>query len=293
MNKSHLITKKIVAIIFVLVMASFYLTGCQCKHEYTTKITKEATCTSKGIKTSTCIKCGNEITETIPEIDHSWVKATCTSPKTCKYCHIEEGVALEHQWLSATCASPQRCKRCGKTEGIALEHTWVDATCTESRKCIVCAKKDGAPLGHTTLYGVCERCNTVQAELSDELIRCLEKIENADTYLYAAYSEIAISWSVRPTDLVNAMGYFSKAGNCISDASKVITGYVDFAEEKAILDKCASNASSVFYMTASNNENLAEKYIDLYNTIEADLTKCVESFTKKTTAISEALKKTN
>lgn len=41
-------------------------------HYYTSKVTKEATCTSKGITTYTCSKCGDTYTEEIPLISHTY-----------------------------------------------------------------------------------------------------------------------------------------------------------------------------------------------------------------------------
>ncbi len=46
-------------------------------HSYTSKVTKEATCTETGIKTYTC-SCGNSYTETIPVKGHTYVNGICT-----------------------------------------------------------------------------------------------------------------------------------------------------------------------------------------------------------------------
>ena len=68
------------------------------KHNYTSSITKEATCTQKGVKTYTC-SCGDSYTEDIAKTGHvesGWVtvtEATCSSNglkhKTCTVCGIE------------------------------------------------------------------------------------------------------------------------------------------------------------------------------------------------------------
>ena len=44
-------------------------------HNYTSKVTKEATCTTNGTKTYTC-SCGDKYTETIPATGHNWKNET-------------------------------------------------------------------------------------------------------------------------------------------------------------------------------------------------------------------------
>ena len=49
-----------------------------CKHEYTEQITTAATCTTSGLKTLTCSKCGDSYTQTINATGHSFQNGTCT-----------------------------------------------------------------------------------------------------------------------------------------------------------------------------------------------------------------------
>ena len=58
---------------------------------------------------------------------HSWVEATCTTPKTCSACGAIQGKAAGHDWKDADCNSPKTCSGCGITDGVALGHTWVEA----------------------------------------------------------------------------------------------------------------------------------------------------------------------
>ena len=68
------------------------------KHNYTSKVTKEATCTSKGVKTYSC-DCGDSYTEEIEKTSHNegnWTvtkaatcKTTGTKIKTCTVCGVE------------------------------------------------------------------------------------------------------------------------------------------------------------------------------------------------------------
>ena len=98
---------------------------------------------------------------------HEWTDATCTAPKTCSLCGIQEGEALGHSWANADCETPKTCSLCGLTEGNPLGHTWTEATCTAPKTCSVCAAAEGQPLEHTwegeaTLFTapLCAVCGT-------------------------------------------------------------------------------------------------------------------------------------
>ena len=52
--------------------------------------------------------------------NHTWVEATCTTPKTCSVCGTTEGEPLEHNWMEATIEAPRTCTLCGATEGDTL-----------------------------------------------------------------------------------------------------------------------------------------------------------------------------
>ena len=69
---------------------------------------------------------------------HTWVEATCTTPKTCSVCQVTEGSSLGHRWKDADCENPKTCDRCHRTEGEALGHTIVDATYDKGSYCSVC-----------------------------------------------------------------------------------------------------------------------------------------------------------
>ena len=57
------------------------------------------------------------------DIPHTWVDATCDTPKTCSVCGKIEGEALGHTWVDATTEAPKTCSVCGKTEGDKLPET--------------------------------------------------------------------------------------------------------------------------------------------------------------------------
>lgn len=93
--------------------------------------------------------------------EHTWVEATCITPKTCSACGATEGEALGHTWAEATCTEPKTCSVCGATEGEALGYAWKEATCTEPKTCSVCGATEGEALGHTIVVGVCQRCHQI------------------------------------------------------------------------------------------------------------------------------------
>lgn len=54
-------------------------------------------------------------------VEHQWVDATCTEPKTCAACGETVGEALGHKWKNADYDHPKTCTVCGETEGTAVE----------------------------------------------------------------------------------------------------------------------------------------------------------------------------
>ena len=83
-------------------------------------------------------------------IEHSWIDATCTTPRTCAICGATEGEAWGHFWTDAICTEPKTCLECGITEGEPTGiHIWEDATCASPKMCIFCSEWDGDPLPHS------------------------------------------------------------------------------------------------------------------------------------------------
>ena len=155
-----------------------YKSGCQ--HNYTSKVTKAATCKESGIMTYTCTKCGESYTETIAKLPHTEEilpakAATCTETgltegKKCSVCgeilvaqktidklaHTEEILPAK----AVTCTEDgltegTKCSVCGeilKAQEVipAKGHTeetikGKEATCTEDGltdgvKCSVCGE---------------------------------------------------------------------------------------------------------------------------------------------------------
>ncbi len=111
-----------------------------------------------------------ETFDVVETCNHTWVEATCTTPKTCTKCGATEGEALGHTWVEATCTTPKTCARCGVTEGEALGHNWVEASCEQAKHCADCGVTEGEALGHdweAATYDApktCKRCGATEGE---------------------------------------------------------------------------------------------------------------------------------
>ena len=113
---------------------------------------------------------------------HEWIDATCTSPKTCSLCGLEEGEVIAHNWKNATCTEPKTCISCKATEGLPIGHSYVNATCDTAEICSVCAHEKAPALGHSiektevtkkascTEIGIQEGlCNVCEQVISEEI----------------------------------------------------------------------------------------------------------------------------
>ncbi|MCD7859386.1 MAG: hypothetical protein LUH51_04340, partial [Firmicutes bacterium] len=130
-------------------------------HDYTSEVTKEATCTEDGVITYTCTRCGDTYMETISATGHSYeavvTAPTCTeqgyTTYTCSACgdsyvsnyvdalghSYDEGVVTKEATCTEDGVMTYTCTVCGetKTDTIAATgHTYVGevttpATCTE------------------------------------------------------------------------------------------------------------------------------------------------------------------
>ena len=100
----------------------------------------------------------------------------------------------EHTWVAATCVTPKTCSKCGALDGEALGHTeeiivGKDATCTENgltegKKCSVCSiviieQKVISSLGHDIVVddAVAPSCTEAGISAGEHCSRCDHKIE--------------------------------------------------------------------------------------------------------------------
>lgn len=136
-----------IGIIVAAIIGFILSSGFHLQHEWI-----KATCTEPR----TCVVGGETEGNAL---GHAWEEATCTNPKICSVCGQTEGSARGHVWVEATCTEPKTCSTCGETEGMPLEHEWWEATCTEPRTCYICGKTEGSTIDHDlNSYGKCVMC---------------------------------------------------------------------------------------------------------------------------------------
>ena len=179
------------------------------------KITKEATCSEKGIKTYTCVKCNAIKQERLPETGHRNTEYRNIKPATC----AETGYTGDLY-----------CKDCNMMlrNGEKIEkkpHTWNDgtitteATCTEkgikTYTCTVCneTKTEEIPATghqHTELRNAKEST-------------CVQEGYTGDTYCADCGMKLSSGKSISKTDHTWDAGKVTKNANCIVKGSKTFT----------------------------------------------------------------------
>ncbi|MCD7805154.1 MAG: hypothetical protein LUH03_08420 [Oscillospiraceae bacterium] len=120
----------------------------ECEHSYTSEVTTEATCTTDGVMTYTCSKCGDTYTETIAATGHSYDEGVVTTAATC----TEDGV------MTYTCTV------CGDTYTEAIAAT-----------------------GHTYVNGVCTVCGASESDVTEPMIKSYEASGTKSVTVYGAW----------------------------------------------------------------------------------------------------------
>lgn len=132
---------------------SFYVTVTECEqHTWEETGRKQPACTDEGVITNGCVRCGAEVSETIPALKHVWDNGTVTRKPTC----IENGEKTYH--CTRENCTGTRTEEIAATGHTELKDAAVEATCensglTEGSHCSVCGKvlvaqKTRKALGH-------------------------------------------------------------------------------------------------------------------------------------------------
>jgi len=169
-------------------------------HNYTTKkVTKQATCTANGIRSTYCA-CGavSSVTETIPATGHKGGTATCTAKAKCTVCNASYGDYKAHSYNTtwtidkkATCetagSKSHHCKNCSAKKDVtiiaATGHKGGTATCTAKAKCSTCGKSYGELKEHKYEDGKCITCGAkTEASRDDEDEEDYDYDEEEDDY---------------------------------------------------------------------------------------------------------------
>ena len=118
------------------------------EHSYKDRGHVEATCCNDGYRKYVC-SCGKIKKEDVTAAyGHSWMEASCDTPKTCSVCAATEGAALGHAWTGGSCVTAQTCSVCGVKDTAELGHIWTEATCTKQKTCSACGLTEGTTLPH-------------------------------------------------------------------------------------------------------------------------------------------------
>lgn len=172
--------------------------GSSCNHNYTSAVTTEPGCTTKGITTYTCDLCGHKYTEYIDALGHDWqateeVPTTYALPEsahcpTCQGTSFTHELNASHDEYTCTCSNPD----CGAT--------WAETPVTT--------------YGHT-IY-TCSRCGATQKDSEDP-----------DSGLFTALGNFlvdGIDWIVdKLVQLIDS----------IAGINEIFTEYVEQMKEKA------------------------------------------------------------
>ena len=112
--------------LMIILLLSMALSACnksECKHNYSSEITKEATCTERGVRTYTCKLCGDSYTVPIMFIGHDEIMYAAKSPS-----------CSEIGWDAYIECQRDGCDYSTKIEKPMLEHNYVavvnSPTCT-------------------------------------------------------------------------------------------------------------------------------------------------------------------
>ena len=110
-------------------------------HAFEEEVLEPPTCLAGGTLLRTCTECGHTETQPLLRVGHRYIeeilrpascKASGLTRHTCEWCGdtYTEEIFIEHTWVAATCTKPKTCSVCGTTDGKALGHTVDVGTCT-------------------------------------------------------------------------------------------------------------------------------------------------------------------
>lgn len=108
-----------------------------------------------------CDTCGNAVDTSNPQQHrHVFSLATCTEKAKC-ICGATTGEVLQHEFVEANCTTPKTCATCGLEEGEKVGHNWQRNTCDQPETCTTCNATRGTGIPHMFLDGSCQVCNAV------------------------------------------------------------------------------------------------------------------------------------
>ncbi len=236
-------------------------------------VTTEPTCTTEGVRTFTCTRCGETRTETIEALGHNLIKteaknATCTEAGnieywTCERCGkifsdaegtteitLEDTVinALGHAWdegvvtTEPTCTETGvktfTCTRCGETRTETIEALGHNLTATPA-VAATCTEPGNIA------YWTCERCDKIFSDAEGTT-----EITLADTVIHATghdYGTPVYTWS-EDNSTVAAVAI------CRNNPGHIVTEEVSTTYEDVVAATCEGAGSRVFTATFTKEQ---------------------------------------
>ncbi|MCD8148554.1 MAG: CAP domain-containing protein [Clostridiales bacterium] len=241
-------------------------------HNYTSSITTQPGCTTKGVRTYTCSTCGDSYTASIAATGHDWddgvinLEPTCTEEGeityTCSNCeetYTESLDALEHEYIcevtkEATCTESgtltYTCDRCGDsfTEEIeATDHNYVEQVITEASYYVTGVTEFTCSVCGDTYTETTPATGLEDAEEAYE--SALTDLEEAQEALDAAEEELETAAS----DMEAAQAAVDDAQAAVDDAQEAVDAAqdaVDAAEADVDSAKAAQEEAQEAYDSA-------------------------------------------
>lgn len=283
--------KKIIIPVLMLLLVLGLFTACGCEHEYTSVVTKEATCAVEGEKTYTCSLCEDVYTEPIPKTDDHDFKetvtkvATCAEEgekvKTCKICEKSETSSIaktdDHKYTEsittpATCSSEgvktHTCTVCNatKTSSIAkLSHNYTEkvtkaATCasagTATKTCTGCGHSTTSTIAktnnHSTGYGYCSVCGSLIKTLESKADAIFDHSKDGLDKLSDSLTSVKKALnSSRYSGTTTAITSLALANGNFKKAIDACGNHAEFKEAKAQLQAISTRITNTFSGTVS------------------------------------------
>jgi len=140
------------------------------------------------------------------------------------------GCGCIHSWVKATCTEPRTCKTCGETDGEPRGHNWVEDEATSTSVCTACGLVMTKPNIDNDGFEETEIFKVLVTYIQTELDTYKPEIEySADTALLRVYLQAPAGSAAA---LMNAPEEFADTWNEVADNLCELSMYVTEALAK-------------------------------------------------------------
>ena len=249
-------------------------------HDYTAKVTENATCTTAGVRTYTCSKCEDKYTEAIAATNHANKAVVDAKAATCgEKGNVEYEKCSDCNKYFATANSNIAGKNAG--EEITLTETETPATgshtygnwivtqeatsdkCQERyHKCTVCGKKETDTAGHTAGAVTPATCTTPEMTMCT---KCGKKYQTAPANNHSWTGKVTVT---TPATCTTAGSKTTECANCnevkteeIPATGHTLVDHADTAENCTATVNKANTTCTVCkkYFVEDENGNILNK----------------------------------